>query len=122
MSINFNGPVHITGEHAHVGDNHYYATPADFYKATPAVQYTKTEKELVDLIYDKAPTEDERQQILTSLREIKENEGADQPTESVKKNSSRIKKFLRSVGTEVAAKLIVELGPKLLQYASDYVS
>jgi hypothetical protein len=109
-NFNFNGPVNITGNHAHVGDNHYYESPEAFYKGTPNVQYTKTEKELVELIYANKSSEEEREQILNSLRTIKENEGSEGHEESNKQNAERIKHFLESLAAATGAKLIVELG------------
>jgi hypothetical protein len=113
--INFNGPVNITGSHAQIGDNHHYSSSADFYKATPTIQYTDTERELVDLIYSEAPTEKERQDILASLKAIKENETSDGAEETIQQNSSRIIDFLKAIGTDTAAKIIVELGAHLLK-------
>jgi len=112
--ITING--NITGTHAHIGDNNFYSAPRDFYKSNPNIKYTELEQELVDIIFENAPTVEERQQILNSLRTIKENEGSEGHDESNKQNGGRIKHFLTALGTDTAAKILVELGAHLLKH------
>jgi hypothetical protein len=68
------------------------------------------------LIYEKAPTEDEREQILVSLRTIKENVETDGHEESNRQNSTKIKDFLMAAGTGTAAKIIAEWGKDLFNH------
>jgi hypothetical protein len=114
-TINFNGPVKITGANAHVGDNYFGTSPAAFYQATSNIQYSDTEKQLVDLIYENTKTDAERTEILNSLKNVKETGETKGHEESNKQNASKIKHFLTAVGTDTAAKIIVELGAHLLK-------
>jgi hypothetical protein len=113
--ITING--NVTGTHAHIGDNNFYSAPIDFYKSNLNIKYTELEQELVDIIFEKAPTVEERQQILNSLRTIKENEGSEGHEESNKQNMGRIRHFLSALGTDAAAKILVEVGAHLIQHS-----
>ena len=113
--ITING--NVTGSHAQVGDINNYATPLEFYNTAENINYTNTEKQLVELIYENTSSEEEREKILNSLRTLKENEGSVGHEESNKENGGRIKDFLMALGTDTAAKIIVELGSHLLNGA-----
>jgi hypothetical protein len=100
----FNAPINSTN--THIGDN-YYNSSSDFYKATPGLKYSDTEKQLVELIFERTNSEDERLQILNSLKSIKEDDGT--KPEITNSYFEPIKNFLTAAATTLGAKLLAEL-------------
>lgn len=104
-NFNFNGTVNATN--IHNGDNYYYNSPNEFYKGNSQFEFSDTDKQLIELIYDKTNSEEERIQILNSLKSIKEDEAVD--LETKKSHFKTITNFITSTGTSLASKLITDL-------------
>ncbi|MGZ5551751.1 MAG: hypothetical protein ACXWE7_13290 [Nitrososphaeraceae archaeon] len=104
-SFTFNG--NVTATNMHNGDNHYYNSPDDFYKGNSQLEFSDIDKQLVELIYDKTSSEEERLQILYSLKSIKDNETTD--LDAKKNYLKSIGDFVTNTGTSLASKLIADL-------------
>ncbi|MCP9754537.1 hypothetical protein EGI26_05080 [Lacihabitans sp. CCS-44] len=71
---NFNFYGSVKGNH-HFGDTYNFSSPNEFYSLNKENDFTATERELVKVIFENTTNEDERQELLTSLKKFK-----DEPT------------------------------------------
>lgn len=96
----------INAGNLQIGDNYYYSSPNDFINNNAELQLTETEKELVQVIFDKTESDEERKAILKSLKSIKEGKGTEEETKSAIKSFNPLIKRLNDIGDKVAASII----------------
>lgn len=107
----FNASINSTN--IHMGDNYFYKTPGEFYNSTPDIEYSDTDRQLVELIYENTESDAERLQILDSLKSIKES--GDTDIETKKNYFEPISVFLTTVATTLSSKILAELAFRYLQ-------
>jgi methionine synthase II (cobalamin-independent) len=108
---------HFSAKNIHIGDVYHYSSPSDFVDRENSIKLSKTEKELVAIIFENTANEQERQSILESLKAIKSDEVS---LEEKKKSISKFKpliNFLKQSGNKIALKVTTELFDK---YATQY--
>lgn len=103
----FNGKV--TGDDHHFGDN-YFGSYQDFIKGSEQ-NYSSAEKELIELIFDNFQSEEEKKNLLVSLKNLSEEPEANiSETPVWKKFLNRLTDFGLS---EVAEKVVDILKDRL---------
>lgn len=93
----------ITGDNNHFGDI-YYSNFKDFLKDSERI-YSTTELELLEIIFKETSSEEERQQILTSLKGIDKECSAGNSEVFWKK----ITGFLQTIGKDILAGTIADI-------------
>lgn len=102
--IRING--NIIGNHNHIGDNYYLYSKS--FLSDSERKFTETEIELLDLIFKEAPTEEERKQILESLKEI------DKQCDNNSSFWTKVTGYLKTTGKEVLVGIITSTLTNLL--------
>lgn len=98
--------ANINATNLHIGDVYNYSSSSDFISKNANLEFTKTEKELVKIIFENTSSEEERQQILDSLKATKE-----EPQSKIKRNShlELINKYyekVKQIGWSVTEKVV----------------
>ena len=101
--FNFQG-ANISAKKIHFGDNYNYLTPHDFLTKN-LKSYTETEQELVEIIYANTSSEEERRQILESLKAIRDESRSDSEKKRSILNFKPLISILRTKGIQVAIDL-----------------
>lgn len=93
----------ITGSYNHIGHN--YNNYNSYIVEKKELNFTETEKKLVKIIFDNTSSEEERNQILNSLENIR----SEIPTKEKEKDLNQIKNFIGNLGKKLTENGLTEL-------------
>lgn len=103
-TINING--NITGDHNHIGD--LYMHSKEEYLQNSSKEFSQTERELIDIIFQNTDSEEERKELLLNLQKSSEHTP---PKKSIWKPF--IDKLIDKGGTVLATKIADYIGENL---------
>lgn len=101
--------ANISANTIHIGDTYVYNSPADFIGKNSSDTLSDTEKELVGIIFENTTSEVERQEILNSLKSIRDdNCELDEKKRSLL-NFTPLLKTLKTKGKKLAIDLVLKV-------------
>lgn len=98
--------ANISANSIHIGDKYVYPSANDFLDKNNPNSFTTTEKELVKIIFDNTTSEQERQDILESLKSIRDENLTVKEEEQAFLNFKPLLKTLKAKGMKVAMNLM----------------
>lgn len=98
--------ANISANSIHIGDKYVYSSAKDFLDKNNPNSFTTTEKELVKIIFYNTTSEQERQDILESLKSIRGENLTVKEEEHAFLNFKSLLKTLKAKGMKVAMNLV----------------
>lgn len=98
--------ANISANSIHIGDKYEYSSAKDFLDKNNPNSFTTTEKELVRIIFYNTTSEQERQDILESLKSIRGENLTVKEEEHAFLNFKSLLKTLKAKGMKVAMNLV----------------
>ena len=97
--------ANISANSVHIGDKYVYSSANDFLDKNNPNSFTTTEKELVKIIFENTTSEQERQEILESLKSIRDENLTVKEKEQAFLNFKPLLKTIKAKGLKVAMNL-----------------
>lgn len=103
----------IDGDNNHIGDKIIYNTPQEFLKKHESISFTKIERELVDEIYANTNSDEERWELLESIKAIKNEDIGEEERQKAIISFRPLLETLKSTGNKLAYNIVVSYFDKI---------
>lgn len=100
--------ANISANSIHIGDSYVYSSPSDYLEKNNSPKYSETERELVKIIFENTSSDEERQNILNSLRTIRNEDSNIDDKKRSFLNLTPLLQTLKTKGSQIALNLVLK--------------